>query len=38
MFIENCVESYSNVATQNLKDNYLKDNLEITRDREQCIL
>ena len=30
MFIKNFVESYSNFATQNLKDNYLKDNLEIT--------
>ena len=30
MFIKNFVESYSNFATQNLKDDYLKDNLEIT--------
>ena len=30
MFIKNFVESYSNFSTQNLKDNYLKDNLEIT--------
>ena len=30
MFIKNFVESYSNFVTQNLKDNYLKDNLEIT--------
>ena len=30
MFIKEFVESYSNFATQNLKDNYLKDNLEIT--------
>ena len=30
MFIKNFVESYSNFATQDLKDNYLKDNLEIT--------
>ena len=26
MFIKNFVESYSNFATQNLKDDYLKDN------------
>ena len=30
MFIKEFVESYSNFATQNLKDDYLKDNLEIT--------
>ena len=30
MFIKEFVESYSNFATQDLKDNYLKDNLEIT--------
>ena len=30
MFIKEFVESYSNFTTQNLKDNYLKDNLEIT--------
>ena len=30
MFIKEFVESYSNFATQNLKDNYLKNNLEIT--------
>ena len=30
MFIKKFVESYSNFETKNLKDDYLKDNLEIT--------
>lgn len=30
MTIKNLVEAYSNLATENLKDDYLKDNLKIT--------